>query len=337
MAAVLIVILLVVPLMLGQLLDDKEDKYYIGTYLTGFVLMLAVFQILALGAFYLELPLHVLSIVFMCVLGFLCVLSAVRRKKKLIYSLQPQIRIRNISWCFVAAVILIVIQAVILASVMHIDQDDAFYVGTAVTSVNTDSIFQYDPYTGLEYAAAPSRYVLSPFPIFVAFLSQVSGIHAAIIDHTILPVFLIPLSYYVYWLIGKRLFAKKIKAISVFLLIVALFQMFSFCSIYTSGTFLLVRIWQGKAILANILLPAVLYLGLTAFRNSFGKKQWIILCCTLIASCMVSSMGIMLAAIMTGIIGIICAVWKKSLAVLEKFILCCFPNLVLAGIYILIR
>ena len=165
-------------------------------------------------------------------------------------------------WPLAAALILIAVQTVVCGTTMHMDQDDAFYIGTAVTSVNTDSIFQYDCYTGAEYAVLPSRYILSPFPIFLAVLAQISGMHPTIIAHTVFPLLLIPLSYYVYWLIGRQMFQQSRDQAAVFLLLVSVVQMFSYYSVYTAGAFLLLRIWQGKAVLANILLPAVFYLGL---------------------------------------------------------------------------
>ena len=40
--------------------------------------------------------------------------------------------------------------------------------------VQTDTIFEVIPYTGLKYYGLPSRYVLSPFPVFLAVVSQLS-------------------------------------------------------------------------------------------------------------------------------------------------------------------
>ena len=37
-----------------------------------------------------------------------------------------------------------------------------FYVGTATTAVETDSLYAYNPYTGAAYNVLPSRYILSP-------------------------------------------------------------------------------------------------------------------------------------------------------------------------------
>ena len=41
--------------------------------------------------------------------------------------------------------------------------------------VQTDTIFEVIPYTGLKYYGLASRYVLSPFPVFLAVVSQLSA------------------------------------------------------------------------------------------------------------------------------------------------------------------
>ena len=67
---------------------------------------------------------------------------------------------------YLPAVVLIVVQMYAGIFYTHIDDDDAFYVATASTTLETDTVFQYNAYTGDEYESLPSRYVLSPFPIF---------------------------------------------------------------------------------------------------------------------------------------------------------------------------
>ena len=207
-----------------------------------------------------------------------------------------------------------------------------------VTSVNTDSIFRYDCYTGMEYTVLPSRYILSPFPIFLAVLAQISSIHATVIAHTILPFLLIPLSYYVYWMIGKCLFPKSREQASVFLLLTAIVQMFSYYSVYTPGTFLLLRSWQGKAVLANILLPSIFCFGLALWREKRKSfADWFFLGTLTTASCLVSTMGFMLAPIMAGIIGILCALKNKTFSIIPAMLCCCIPNIIFSVIYLMIR
>ena len=75
-------------------------------------------------------------------------------------------RAAALPWQSWAAVLIIVLQAAVLAVGQHVDDDDSFYVGAAAAAVETDSMFEVDPYTGETYDELPSRYVLSPFPVF---------------------------------------------------------------------------------------------------------------------------------------------------------------------------
>ena len=52
---------------------------------------------------------------------------------------------------------------------------------------------------------------------------------------------------------------------------------------------------------------------------------------------MVSSMGIMLGAIMLGIFGFLNVIRNKNIKELCCTLLCCVPNLICAGIYLIIR
>ncbi len=69
-----------------------------------------------------------------------------------------------------------------------------------------------------------------------------------------LPLLLIPLTYLVYYRIGMRLFKGAFRKTAVFLILVSLLQIFGNTSIYTNATFFLMRTWQGKSILCNLVL-----------------------------------------------------------------------------------
>lgn len=335
----LIILLLVSPAIIGSILIKKRKSLAIGEiYFRGFALMLAGFQLLALVVFFVDMPLHVLSACYLIFMALLTVTALIWKHQTLLRGVEGVLKKRKFCWPLWIAIAIIVLQTLVCGVFMHLDQDDAFYVGTAVTSVNTDSIFEYNCYTGMEYTVLPSRYILSPFPIFLAVLSQISGIHATIIAHTIFPFLLIPISYYAYWMIGRCLFPKVKEQAAVFLLMTTIVQMFSYYSVYTQGAFLLLRIWQGKAVLANVLLPAIFCFGLMLWKEERRYlTDWIYLGTLTTASCLVSTMGFMLAPIMAGIIGIICALKRKSFSVILGTVCCCIPNIIFSLIYLMIR
>ncbi len=341
-AILAVIVFLIVPALIGMLANAFRRKKHFSMALflvSGYGVLFAFFELLVLPFIYLKLPFTLMVWIYSIPVTLLSLFSLYLHRHVLLGKLRgiPAV-LKGLPWCAYLAAALILLQALTAAVRMHVDDDDAFYVATATTTVETNTIFQYDAYTGLPYEELPSRYVLSPFPVWNAMMSTLTGLHPAIVAHTVMPAFYIPLAYAALFLLASWLFEKS--RINAWLLIffAALIQIFSFYSIYTGGTFLLVRIWQGKAFLANVLLPAILYFCIRAMnQRKPARTDWLLLAAMLGASCMVSSMGIMLAPIAVGVMGIVMYLTHKKLRILGYGAACCGVNLICAAVYILIR
>ena len=238
---------------------------------------------------------------------------------------------------FWMAVLVIVLQVLMCAAMAHMDADDCFYVAAATTDVHTDSIFAVDPYTGCEYRVLPRRYVLSPFPVFLAVASRLSGgMHPAVMAHMVFPVIFLPMAYMVQYCLAEKMFSGERKAKDIYLLLTACICSFSGYSVYNTGNFQMVRIWQGKAVLASVLLPYLLYFCISIFFGEKRKNSWTALFLTNISCCLLSSMGIILAPLMTGCFLAASFVMQREWKTAAKGLLCCLPSIVLGVAYILI-
>lgn len=299
-------------LILNQLLKEEKLDFLLAI-VCGAFFMLAVFYVLAMPMMFLKVSFHVLVISWSILMVFLCGLSLFFNRKHLQDQFSYNIKeIKKLPWFTIFVLILIMIQALILAGYQHEDADDAQYVASSTTAISTDSIFQYDPNTGLAIDAYPARYVLSPFPIFIALLSKVMLIHPAILAHTIIPAVLIPFSYAIMAVLGKKLFSDKPSAVVLFLFFLCVLNIFGYISKYTNSTFLLFRIWQGKAVLANIVIPAILYFSFRAMQVEKKFGEWMMLFACSLTACLVSSMGIILAPIMISCLGLVFAVRNRK-------------------------
>ncbi len=332
--------LVFLPAILGNGAADKHSgkKSLVLSYVMGWMKLLALFQILAIPSIFLKVPLTVLVILW----SFL-VLS------RMIYILWKHRRhyidfVKNIgSWsrhlCVYeyAAVFFILLQVAGVTMFASSDADDAMYVSTAVTADYTDTMFQYVGDTGAEYSQFPTRYVMSPFPIFVAALSRLIRIHPTIVAHTILPVFLIPLSYCVYYLLFMELFKKNRRKAALGLYFLSLLNVWGNVSVYTAATFLLIRIWQGKAVLANVILPMIIYLLFLVYDNILKNETFCIknLIITMTAGCLVSSMGIFLEPMLVGVFAVIFALKRKNIRNFFQILTGCLPN-VIYGLWYLV-
>lgn len=325
-----------VPASVGLLFAGRKQLKISELFLHGYILLFAVMEILVLPMILLKMPLHILTSVYgILAAGFAAGGLLLWKKKNSSKNLLGNMERPSIY--FWMAVLVIVLQVLMCAAMAHMDADDCFYVAAATTDVHTDSIFAVDPYTGCEYRVLPRRYVLSPFPVFLAVASRLSGgMHPAVMAHMVFPVIFLPMAYMVQYCLAEKMFSGERKAKDIYLLLTACICSFSGYSVYNTGNFQMVRIWQGKAVLASVLLPYLLYLCISIFFGEKRKNSWTALFLTNISCCLLSSMGIILAPLMTGCFLAASSVMQREWKTAAKGFLCCLPSIVLGVAYILI-
>ena len=332
----LIVPVLIGTLIINQLFKEKKTDPLLAL-VCGVICMMAVFYVLVMPMLFLKIPFHVLVICWSISMLILCLLALIYNRRRFKEILRHNIvQLKVLPWFTIIVILLIMAQAFILTYYQHEDSDDSFYVASATTTVATDAIYQYDPLTGVGSYVCPSRYVMSPFPVFVALISKLVLIHPTIVAHTILPAVLIPFSYVILAVIGKKLFPDRPFAVMLFLLFICILNLFGNVSVYTNSTFLLFRIWQGKAILANIVLPSILYFSLKCMNGEMVLGAWSMLFACALAACLTSSMGIVLAPIMIACLGFVFAIQNRKMSTFVYSIACCAPCIA-GGIVSVIR
>lgn len=245
--------------------------------------------------------------------------------------------LRHISPFLIAAVIVILIQICAVIVFAHNDADDAFYVATAVTDVETDTIFSTNAYTGLAYRMPYRRYILSPFPVFLAVISQLSaGLHPAIMAHTVFPAVFLFAVYVVLYQFAKRWFPDDGDARGIFLFLAAVLSWFSAYSVYNSGSFQMVRLWQGKAVLASFMLPLLIHLSLSVTMEEQPRYSWLLFGMANLSGCLLSSMGIILTPLVMGLFIFAGLLRFRSLKRTALGLLCCLPSVLLGLFYVLV-
>jgi hypothetical protein len=169
--------------------------------------------------------------------------------------------------------------------------------------------------------------------MYIAMLAKLSQIHPAIIAHTILPVFLLAMAYGAYWLIAEVLFPKKRENQYLFVILISIFNLFGCTSAYTSATFFLTRIWQGKSIVAGVVIPFLIAVMLMIREQKKGE-HWILLIFLLnCGACLLSGMGIIFSALMVGCYLFVYAIEEKSLCILLSGVIVCVPNIIYGLLY----
>ena len=270
--------LVIFPLLMGMLpchLIAKQRKTPAQVYLCGFFMMLGIFQIpaviIVLRRGHLSLLINIMFwiAVVLSFLGFvLAVVQITKTTAKESFEL-PSVRGKSRSelGLWVVFYVLLALQLVVSVLVMTADGDDAYYVGQALVADVTDLVYYFDPYTGA-YSVLDYRHALAPFPLFIALLARQSGLHAAVVAHTVLPSFLIVASYMIYMQIGRLLFRKDKSRLPMFMILICLLNDFGIYSRYTRETFFLTRTWQGKSVLANLVIPMAFLIMLALVRRT---------------------------------------------------------------------
>ncbi len=256
-------------------------------------------------------------------------------------------------WCvFIALVLYQVIMSGMLA---FADGDDAFYIPVSAAAEASGKMYRTIPYTG-ESTQLDVRHGLAPFPVWIAFLSRFSGIHATILAQSILGGVLLLLCYLIYSRIANLLFAGQEEGIPYFMLFVSLLILFGNYSFYTSETFLMTRTSQGKAVLGSLIIPFLFWCLLQAgreYRKDYesspeskrprrkGSKEklrlGILMVLATAASWLCSSFGTFLCAALIGTGGLVISLAYRNYRAFIYAAVCVLPSAFFAVFYILLQ
>lgn len=331
--------LVLIPGAAGAPFLRKKDTYTLAeSFFAGYIFLFSAAELLSLLMIVLDMPLHVLSASYGGIALIMALWGCVCLKKQFVGNgLKNRLQLSDRGAWFWAAVILIALQVGMCVLMAHMDADDSFYVASATTNVYTDSVFSVNAYTGLPYRRLPKRYTLSQFPAFLSVISQLSkGLHPAIIAHAIYPAVFLPMAYGVQNCLAKKWFHGNKRSQGMYLFFAACLTSFSAYSTHSVGMVQMVRIWQGKALLASVLLPLLFYFCISVILEKDGEYPWIFLSMTNLACCLLSSMGILLAPLMTGCFLAVSLIMHRDPRRILKGAASCLPSLILGIVYLVV-
>ena len=347
----LILLLLIAPFGTGLLMNRyiEAEKRSLGmAYASGFLILLAAFQLIAVPVVFMDswgFPtiVTIFNVVVTLLTGFgiIQALHLWRREGRVFYrkmTFKGSISMVRIQWI----VVLILIGFQLFMAVTHasFDGDDAYYVAHSLATEETNTLYRVLPYTGRS-TYLDMRHSLAVFPIWIAYLARMSGVHATIVSHTVLPLVLIPLTYLIYYEIGKKLCKEKATQLPTYMIFVCMLQIFGNVSIYNNATFLLMRTWQGKSMLANVVIPAIFMVLLWLFEEEPAKRNsksglWCLLFVLNIVAAMMSTVSVFLNTFLIAIMAIILYLQEKNWKILLKMALCCIPCVAYAVAYVIL-
>ena len=363
----------VAPMGIGVLFNfllPKDKRTFGITFLLGFLVYLASFEVVAIACMtrivysaFAYCVKYFLILAIVMILGGIarCCYAVLYKKDITILFSDDFVRKRDSSdssgkflffncgietgiyWCiFFALLIFQLVMSVVMAS---FDGDDAYYVVESLLAQQADVMNTILPYTG-NSTSLDIRHALAVITMWIAFIAKVSGVHATIVSHCVIPLLFIPLVYLVYTEIAKTVLKKNREMVPVFMIIISFLMMFGNVSQYTPATFFLMRTWQGKAMVGNIVFPMIFWVFLEMYESIKSKSEelqkksllsgicpWIILALINMLSGMCSAMGVIFGSGIIALLTLFLLFFSKNWKVLPGAFLCVVPNLIYLAIY----
>lgn len=244
----------------------KKIYYKFTCVIVGFLVCQIVFEVITLGSYFMEKDLATVTRVWLCVIVLLCLLGGVtlvrsRENAKL------QLKIEYINWmpCIIAAI-------TVLAFCYYVsingetNEDSRYYVSLVNTTLNTGTLFLYNPYNGMWGDSWYLRRALATYEIHSAMLCSVFQIPALVVTRITRACENVILSSMTVYLLGKKMLWRKEEdgvkeKKACYLVVLYLFLQLVYTNTYPSSAFFfLFRAYEGKAFSANLLVLFTMYL-----------------------------------------------------------------------------
>lgn len=336
----------IVPFLLGTIPVKYMNRFQrtpAMMYLCGWFVSFSVFELVSVPFILLERSFTEVVVIYSLVIMILLVVSVWNGYKVIaqLWSWKSWWKdVAKMSWWtrlgwFVVA-ILLVIQLIHAVFFEYYDGDDSYYVAQAVMTKTFNTMYLRDNYTGYIYPL-DIRHALSPTPVYIAWMSKVSGIHPTVIAHSVLSVAWLVLMYCIYEQIGKRLLAKNKDWIPLFLIFIEVWFLYGNISLYTSETFAMTRTWQGKGLMAGVIFPALLLslIYLADQKTRFGN--WLLFLTVILSAVFATSIAFMLIPTIVGLSAVLIGWQKRSAKTVLLMGAGCLPCILLGFCYLMLR
>jgi len=338
--AILLFLVCIMPLGLGMIpvkYMEKEHRTPAMLYVCGWFVSFSVFELVSIPFILLQRRFSELAVFYTIAVFLLFFISVWRGRGVVADCLRKFGNFKELTlWSRIGwGIGIVLIAGQVLAAVFleYWDGDDSYYMAQALIANTYDVMYTRDAYTGYEFGF-DIRHALSPVPIYYAWLSALSGIHAVIIAHSVIAPIWILLMYSVYALLADKLLEHHRSYKPLFLILISIWLYFGNVSINTAETFAITRIWQGKGLMAGIIMPLLFLCFFYLQEVKVSKGIWVLFVLTITASGLATSTSLMLVPTVVGLAAILIGYQKRCLGFAVKMLLGCLPCIVLGLIFV---
>ena len=307
-AIAVLILEIVIYYIMGTAVVDKfhnKVKRNIGfQILTGFIAYQILFQVCALPFIWMKRSLTELAYVWAVLVSVLTVAALVKERKQIVrdlFLLRKVISTHRFTALITALAVLIVCWYTSLNG--ELNDDSLYYIGVVNTTLTTDTMFQYNAYTGMAMPSHYFRRVLVTFEINAAALCRIFGIHPIILMRVFRGNLNVILTAIAIGLLGTAVFTKEKDAEKPAILVCVSMILYFIAdrTIYSNAAFFLSRTYEGKAYAGNILIYFMIYLCICLIKT--GEKKYLLWIVALIWGCTaISSSAIMVTIAGAGVL-----------------------------------
>lgn len=270
----LIIGLLGLFFLLGSLITcrwQKKECSIMYSTIIGFFLYFAIFHSVALPMKVNLRKLSELSIMWLVVLGILIALVLIVNRKKWIAFLDRK-RDKKDVIIKLLLILGIIVQIIVITNNIRYGSfmDASYYIADSGKSVATDTIEQYNQYTGVLREELDPQYLLLTYTSHNSVLCYITGIHQLVIWRQVMASIIIILANLVIYFTALLLLKDNNCLAFLAWIFWIIVQLFSY-SMYTSSGFMFYRAYEGKTVLAIIIIP---FFIMQMIRIIYSKFNW---------------------------------------------------------------
>lgn len=307
----------------------------------GFFLYFFIFQIFYLPLVLTQQPLSKLIFVWKIVYGVLLLVGTVASMKIWYEAIKERFWDCWMNKWHVVLLLLavgaVVFQGWYMVRYGYTGYDTQYYISSVGTSVYTDSMYLYDPTSGMKASTIEYRYALSSFYMNAAVLCKVFGIHAAQMLRYVMGSLCDILSAFILFELGRSIVRPHDDADGYWVVIIGIFLNFFFRSDFTTAEFLLRRSYEAKAICGNLIFPVILLTCIWIWKSTLNKTQWFFLLIVAWSCDTISMSSILIAPVMIAACMVAKLVVSKEWKIIPKTVIVLIPCVLYCIVYYLSR
>lgn len=280
----LIGFLILVPHLSGctvRKLLDRSGRGVADTYICGVMTMLIISGLLHFFVMYTNRPftvylkLYLIMTAVLTIIGVLITLQDIRKNNIGLNIRECMAGFIN-SWSqsremriFGALTLIAILLCMVRIITNEPDVTGDFTLETIRTTLQTDSIYQYNSFTGqvLE-EGMPIRQQILTMPFFQTFLSRLSGIDISLLLYKIFPCYVLLLTILTYSRFAGALFPGQNKHQMIFMFIISFMLLVGDYARMAPAALILHQGFTGNAMCASVIIPFAVY--------SCMNKKWLL-------------------------------------------------------------